>query len=146
MGVKTIWGGLTPITKWIIIGAILALIMIGAAVFILWQSSSFEDREREREEERRVLIEERDALIKERDRFKLEAAESTAKADALALVAQDKKANMDKAIKEISEIEANYEKRKQELEAQGGSMSDADLQRALCEDLRRAGFKITCTD
>jgi biopolymer transport protein ExbB/TolQ len=144
--ISAFWGGLTPMVKWLIVGSILALIMIALAVFIWMRESSFEDREREREAERKALVEERDALIKERDAAKLLAAEAEAKADALSVVATEKKSNADQVVAELREIEREHEQRKAELEAQGQTLSDDALRRELCLELKRAGYRVTCTE
>jgi hypothetical protein len=89
---------------------------------------------------------ERQQLQRELERQKGEIAEQEAIIDTLKQVAAAKRTDRDAAVKDIEKIEAEHAANKQAIEAGGGTVSDSDLKRELCERLRARGYKLTCAN
>ena len=132
----------------LVVGTVLLLIIAVAVTSGLvgsFKDRAYQKREAERVAERQQDEDEKAQLRVEREKYRIEAAEAGARADAMAEVATSKRADRAQTAKELQQIEQNHQTHKAEVEAAGGTMSDAELRAELCRALARRGFK-PCPD
>ncbi len=133
---------LSPVAK---IGVGLALLLlIGGTIGITrhFENKAAAEKEQKRVEERQQEETEKAQLRIEKMQQETRAAEAEAQRDAYKQVAESKRADTVKIVRELEQVERDHEKHKAEVEAVGGSMSDDELRRELCERLaKRPGYK-----
>lgn len=124
-----------------------ALLLIGGAAGIVshFKDAAYQKREAQREAERTQLETEKAALQAEKQKALTDAADANARADTYRQVAESKRTDRAQTVKELSQIEVDHKQQKAEVEASGGSMSDAQLRDELCKRLARRGYK-PCTN
>ena len=125
------------------VGALIVLVvLIGATVLLVhhFQDAAYQKREEQRQAERQQLEDEKAQLMAEKQKALLEAADAHARADSYKQVAESKRADKQRTIKELEIIEAEHVKHKQQAEAAGSSLSDSDLRSELCKRLAARGY------
>jgi len=144
MQARTIGEGWRMSSVWVKLGIIatglivLAMLLVGG--YSYFQSRAYEKREAKREAERVQLEAEKDILRAEKTKALNEAAEAKAAAEVYETVADTKRADRTTTVKELEAIEQQHQTRKAEVEAQGGTLSDDELVRALCERMAKRGY------
>lgn len=136
----------TPVGK--LIAALLGLTVVAALIYgtVNYFRSDFAEREQERQTERAAFAAEKAPLVAERDQLRGRVQELEAMNQALATVAESKRADRATTVKELEQIENEHIQKKAEAEASGSALSDTELQRALCLSLAKRGYKVTCTN
>lgn len=126
--------------------AAISLITIIVLVYRDFKASSqYQELQQREEANRKQWEEDREALEKKLIESNIKAAESKAMSDALIAAGEEKKGNIAKVIAEMKETEAEYAERKKQLEQEGKTLSPDDLEYELCLDLKRLGYRVTCT-
>lgn len=142
-GFREAWSTSSVLVKLGIIGAgliVLIILVISTKSYIT--NRSYEKREAARATEREARDQQIQQLQQERDALKLQVAELEGRTEATRQVAETKRADRTQTLKELDAIEQDYQRRKTEMEASGGSMPDDELRRRLCERLsKRPGYK-----
>lgn len=138
------WKLSSPAAK---IGLVIAMLivigaLIGGTVAIVhhFQDAAYQKREEQRETERQQWADEKKQLELEREQWRTKASEAEAVAEAAKQVATSKRADRVKIIKEIETVEAEHERKKQEAEQAGRTMSDTELVDALCAKFKARGM------
>lgn len=127
-----------------VLAALLVVVLLIGATFGIvshFKDAAYQKREAVREAERADLETEKTALQAERQKALTDAAESKAAADVYKQVAETKRTDRAQTVKDLGTIEADHQKHKAEVEAGGGSLSDSELRRLLCERLAARGYK-----
>lgn len=125
------------------LGVLLVLmLLIGGAIGIVGslKDRAYQKREAKREEERQQLESEKATLQAEKQRALTEAADANARAETYKQVAESKRSDRKRTIKELEQVERDHEKHKQDVEAAGKTMSDAELRDELCKRLAARGY------
>lgn len=122
---------------------IVLVLLIGGVVGLVnhFKDAAYEKREASRVAERQQLEAEKATLQAEKQKALIEAADANARADTYKQVAESKRADRTKTVKELETIEADHAKHKAEAEAAGGTLSDDELRRELCARLAARGYK-----
>lgn len=140
-GFREAWSTSSVLVKLGIIGAgllVLAIALVATRGYIA--NRSYEKREAARAAEHAQMEAEKAALQQEKAKALTEAADANARADTYRTVAESKRADKAKTIKELEAIEAEHQQHKAEVEASGGAMSDDELRRELCARLAKRGY------
>lgn len=130
---RLIYAGLILVGLFVLMFAVLSLISYV-------RTSAYNEREAERVAEREAWAKERQALTSEREKYRIEAAEANAMAEAMAQVAEAKRTDRAAVVKELEQIETSHQQRKAELEATTSSLSDTALADELCRRMRARGY------
>lgn len=143
MALNRLWAGLKEsslLAKVGLVAGLVVLILLIAGGISRYKDAAYEKREAERVAERERDEAEKAQLRVEKQKALTEAAEATAQRDIYKQVAESKRADRVTTIKELEQIEVEHVQRKAGVEASGGSLSDVDLRRALCERMARRGY------
>jgi len=121
---------------------VIVALLIGGTIGMVnhFKDAAYQKRETEREAERAQLETEKQQLQSEKQKALLDAADANARADTFKQVAESKRGDKAQTVKELERIEAEHAKRKQEAEAAGSSLSDAELRAELCRKLAARGY------
>ena len=122
-----------------VVAIALLLIIAGTSAWI--SNRSYEKREAARAAERQQMEADKAQLQAEKQRALTEAADANARADTYKQVAESKRTDRARTVKELEQVEAEHQQHKAEVEASGGTMSDAELRDELCRRLAARGYK-----
>ena len=141
-GFREAWSTSSVLVKIGIIGAaIIVLIVITVSIKSYVQNRSYERKEAQRAAERVQMEAEKTQLQAEKAKALTEAADANARADTYKQVAESKRTDRARTVKELEQVERDHEQHKAEVEASGGSMSDSELRDELCRRLAARGYK-----
>ncbi len=132
-----------PIKTGVIAVALLVVVLvIGGTIGIVshFKDKAYQKREAQAEADRKNDEQEKQQLRIEKKEQETIAAEATAQRDAYKQVAESKRADKVKTIKELEQIEADHRKHKADAENAGNTLSDAELRAELCRKLAARGY------
>jgi chromosome segregation ATPase len=125
------------------IGLVLGLLAVMALLYFAVSSRSYNQGRESLKEENRALQSKYDAAIGEKNAYRLEAAESKMKADAVLAAIENKKTDIKQVDDKLKEVEKKYETAKANMGDCGDTVDECT--KRLCKELAAAGFKVTCT-